>query len=69
MILKVNDLEASIAFYTGVLGFIAEGTDGPFTVLRVGPDFLIQMAPWGTPGFQHYALMADDLRVIATYKR
>jgi len=55
LIMKVNDLEASVAFYTGVLGFIAEGTDGPFTLLRVGPDFLIQLAPWGTPGFEHYA--------------
>jgi catechol 2,3-dioxygenase-like lactoylglutathione lyase family enzyme len=55
IIMKVNDLDASVAFYTGVLGFTAEGTDGPFTVLRVGPDFLIQLAPWGTPGFEHYA--------------
>jgi len=55
IILKVNDIEASVAFYAGVLGFTEEGTDGPFTVLRVGPDFLIQLAPWGTPGFEHYA--------------
>jgi len=46
IIMKVNDLEASVAFYTGVLGFTAEGTDGPFAVLRAGPDFQIQMAPW-----------------------
>src|SRR5450755_2428429 len=45
IIVKVNDLEASVAFYTSVLGFIAEGTDGPFTVLRVGADFQIQLAP------------------------
>lgn len=50
-ILKVNDLEASVAFYAGVLGFASEGTDGPFTVLRVNPEFQIQLAPWGTgPG-------------------
>ena len=55
IILKVNDLEASVAFYTGVVGFIAEGTDGPFTILRVSPDLQIQIAPWGTPGFEHYA--------------
>jgi catechol 2,3-dioxygenase-like lactoylglutathione lyase family enzyme len=42
IILKVNDLKASIEFYTDVLGFAAEGTDGPFAVLRAGPDFVIQ---------------------------
>lgn len=55
LILKVNDLEASVAFYTGVLGFAVEGRDGPFTVLRVNPEFQIQLAPWGTPGLEHYA--------------
>ncbi len=55
IILKVNDLEASVAFYAGVLGFEVEGTDGPFTNLRVDPHFLIQLAPWGTPGLEHYA--------------
>jgi catechol 2,3-dioxygenase-like lactoylglutathione lyase family enzyme len=55
IILKVNDLQASVAFYRDVLGFALEGTDGPFTVLRAGPDFLLQVAPWGTPGFEHYA--------------
>ena len=55
IILKVNDLEASVAFYTTVLGFKEEGTDGPFTVVRVGPDCQLQLAPWGTAGFEHYA--------------
>jgi catechol 2,3-dioxygenase-like lactoylglutathione lyase family enzyme len=36
IILKVNDLQASVAFYRDVLGFGLEGTDGPFTVLRAG---------------------------------
>lgn len=55
LILKVNDREASIAFYTTVLGFMAEGTDGPFTVLRISPNFQIQLAPWGTEGSEQYA--------------
>lgn len=55
IILKVNDLEASVAFYTTVLGFALEGTDGPFTLVRVSPDCQLQMAAWGTPGFEHYA--------------
>ena len=39
VILRVNDLDASVAFYTRVMGFSAEGMDGPFAVLRVSPEF------------------------------
>ena len=55
LILKVNDLDASVRFYTEILGFALEGRDGPFTVLRAGPDCQLQLAPWGTPGMEHYA--------------
>jgi len=55
LILRVDDLPASIAFYTGVLGFAHEGSDGPFTVIRAGADLVLQLAPWGTPGNEHYA--------------
>jgi catechol 2,3-dioxygenase-like lactoylglutathione lyase family enzyme len=69
IIMKVNDLEASVAFYTGVLGFTAEGTDGPFAVLRAGPDFQIQMAPWGTLGFDHYAFAVSKVDFDGIFKR
>jgi len=55
IIVKVNDLKASVAFYTDVLGFANEGTDGPFTMIRVGPNCQLQLAPWGTTGLEHYA--------------
>ena len=55
IIVKVDDLQASVAFYTDVLGIPNEGTDGPFTVIRVGPNCQLQLAPWGTAGFEHYA--------------
>jgi catechol 2,3-dioxygenase-like lactoylglutathione lyase family enzyme len=55
VILRVNDLEASVDFYVGVLGFQHEGQDGPFTVLRVDPSFVLQLAPYGTEGNEHYA--------------
>lgn len=55
IIVKVEDLEASVAFYTSVLGFANEGLDGPFTLLRVGPDCQLQLAPWGTAGLEHYS--------------
>ena len=55
IILKVNELDKSVAFYTGVLGFENAGVDGRFTIIRTGEKFLIQLAPWGTKRFEHYA--------------
>jgi len=55
IIIKVNDVEESAAFYRDVLGFSVQGRDGPFTVLRVNADFQIQLAPYGTGGMEHYA--------------
>jgi len=62
IILKVNDLNTSVAFYTKVPGFTLEGTDGPFTIVRAGPKFQLQFAPWGTPGLEHYAFAVALLR-------
>jgi catechol 2,3-dioxygenase-like lactoylglutathione lyase family enzyme len=58
-ILKVNDLKTSLAFYTEVLGFSYEGMDGPFAVLRVSPSLVIQLAPFGTKGLEHFAFAMD----------
>jgi len=69
LILKVNDLDASIAFYTQVLGFALEGRDGPFTVIRVGPDFQLQLAPWGTAGFEHYAFVVSRVEFEQIFGR
>jgi catechol 2,3-dioxygenase-like lactoylglutathione lyase family enzyme len=55
LILKVNDLDASVRFYVDVMGFTLVGQDGPFTVIKAGPDCQLQLAPWGTPGLEHYA--------------
>jgi catechol 2,3-dioxygenase-like lactoylglutathione lyase family enzyme len=55
LILKVNDREASIAFYTHVLGFRHEGERGPFSVLRVTDRLTLQLAPWGSTGGEHLA--------------
>jgi catechol 2,3-dioxygenase-like lactoylglutathione lyase family enzyme len=54
-IVSVNDLDDSILFYTDVLGLAFEGKQDPFAVLRVTPDFTIQLAPWGTTGGAHLA--------------
>ena len=60
IILKVNDLEASVHFYTQIMGFSNDGVDGPFTVIRVNEHFLMQLAPYGTPGLEHYAFAVSS---------
>src|SRR5438552_4879317 len=55
LILKVNEISASVDFYVDVLGFTLEGEDGPFTVIRVNEDFTLLLAPWGTGGNEHLA--------------
>ncbi|GAB3256086.1 VOC family protein [Chitinimonas naiadis] len=69
LILRVNDLAESLAFYTQVLGFTVDGTAGPFTLLRVGPTFVLQLAPWGTPGLEHYAFAVSREEFDAIYAR
>ena len=61
MILPVNDVDASVAWYRDVLDLAVDGTAGPFTVLRVTDDLTIQLAPFGTDGGYHLAFaMAPD---------
>jgi catechol 2,3-dioxygenase-like lactoylglutathione lyase family enzyme len=55
LIIKVNDLEASVQFYSDILGFTPKGVDGPFAVMGVSEQLQLQFAPWGTEGFEHYA--------------
>ena len=69
IILKVNDLAASVRFYTDILGFIDEGIAGPFTIVRVGPDFQFQLAAWGTPGLEHYAFAVSKVQFDAIFER
>lgn len=69
IILKVNDLAASVDFYTRIMGFTNEGPDGPFTVIRVADDFQLQLAPWGTHGFEHYAFAVADSDFEAIFAR
>ena len=55
LILNVNDRDASLDFYTRTLGLAYDGEDGPFTVVRVTPEFTLLLAPWGTSGGEHLA--------------
>ncbi|MBV1877162.1 MAG: VOC family protein [Pseudomonadales bacterium] len=68
-ILKVNDLEPSLEFYTGVMGFHFAGMDGPFAVIKVSECFQIQLAAFGTPGFEHYAFAVSELNFHEIFRR
>jgi len=48
IILRVNDRASAIEFYTRILGLKYEGERNPFSVIRVTPEFQIQIAPWDT---------------------
>jgi len=55
IIVAVNDVAASVEFFSRVLGFKHDGEDGPFSVVRVSESFTLQLAPWGTKGGVHLA--------------
>ncbi len=74
IILAVNDRAKSIEFYTGVLGFTYEGErEGtPFSAIRVTPDFMLQLSPFGTKGGEHLAFSmprAEFERVFARIRQ
>jgi catechol 2,3-dioxygenase-like lactoylglutathione lyase family enzyme len=69
LILAVSDLDASVRFYTAVLGLEHEGQDGPFAVLRVTPSFTLQLAPWGTGGGEHLAFALPRADFDAVFAR
>jgi catechol 2,3-dioxygenase-like lactoylglutathione lyase family enzyme len=69
LILHVNDVERTVQFYTDILGFSNEGASGPFTVVRVTPDFTIQLAPWGTQGGEHLAFAMSHAEFTEIFRR
>ena len=58
-IVRVNDLEESVAFWVEYLGLVDAGRDGPFAVLRIDEGSQVQLAPWGTEGHEHFAFAMD----------
>jgi catechol 2,3-dioxygenase-like lactoylglutathione lyase family enzyme len=69
LILPVNDVAASVAFYAEVLGFRSEGERPPFAVVRVDDDFVLQLAPWGTEGNVHLAFALSRRDFDAAFER
>jgi catechol 2,3-dioxygenase-like lactoylglutathione lyase family enzyme len=62
LILRVNDAQQSIDFYTRILGLRQEGDREPFAVIRVTDALTLQLAPWTTPGGEHlaFAMSRED---------
>src|SRR5579871_167507 len=69
IILGSNDRQKSIEFYHGILGFEYEGQREPFSVIRVTPHFVIQLAPWGTKGGEHLAFSMTRAEFDAIFAR
>jgi catechol 2,3-dioxygenase-like lactoylglutathione lyase family enzyme len=69
IILAVNDVKKSIEFYTGILGLKYDGEREPFSVIRVTPHFIVQLAPWGTKGGEHLAFSMTRGEFDATFTR
>lgn len=69
MILLVNDRARSVEFYTGILGLKYEGEVDPFSVIRVTPDFTLQIAPWGTQGGEHLAFAMSRTEFDDVFQR
>jgi catechol 2,3-dioxygenase-like lactoylglutathione lyase family enzyme len=69
IILPVNERDETLRFYADILGFAYEGDDGPFAVVRVGPDLTIQIADWGTKGGMHLAFAMPRQEFDAMFAR
>jgi catechol 2,3-dioxygenase-like lactoylglutathione lyase family enzyme len=68
-IVPVRHVEESVRFYTEVLGLEADGEDGPFPVIRVTPDTVLLLAPWGTNGGQHLAFAMEPEEFDTAFAR
>jgi catechol 2,3-dioxygenase-like lactoylglutathione lyase family enzyme len=69
LIVRVKDAEESVAFWTEMLGLAAEGTVGPFSVVRVSETLTIQFAPWGTEGNEHFAFFMEPAEFDHAFER
>lgn len=69
LILPVNDLDASIRFFTEILGLDHDGESGPFTIIRVTTDLTLQLAAWGTTGGEHLAFAMPRQEFESTFER
>ena len=69
LILDVADRARSVRFYTAILGFTADGMDGPFAVIRVSADTTLLLAQRATSGGAHLAFAMSRAEFDAAFAR
>jgi catechol 2,3-dioxygenase-like lactoylglutathione lyase family enzyme len=69
LILPVNERESSVRFYTRIIGLGHDPDDGPFSVLRVTPNFTLLIAACGTDGGYHLAFAMPKPEFTAAFER
>ncbi len=71
IILAVNDRARSIAFYTGIVGLTHDSARDrePFSMIRVTPALVIQLAQWGTRGGEHLAFAISKPEFDSAFER
>lgn len=69
IILPVNDRAKSLDFYTRIVGLRHDGDREPFSMLRVTPGFVIQIAAWGTNGGEHLAFAMSKVEFDDAFAR
>src|SRR5262245_58902150 len=69
MILPVNDVDASVEFYTSIVGCTYEGRQEPYAMVRVSDDFMLQLAQWPTEGNVHIAFALSRTDFDAAFAR
>ncbi len=67
MILPVNSLAPSLAFYCGALGFAKGDVQGPFQEVRVSETFVLLLSPYGTKGGMHLAFSFPPEQFAAVF--
>ena len=68
-IVRVTDLDETVAFWTRFLGVEDLGRAEPFAVVRVTPSLTIQFAPWGKGGGEHFAFAMEPDEFDACFDR
>jgi len=51
------------------MGFGLVRVEHPFSIIRVGPSFQLQLAAWTTAGFEHYAYCVSQAESDAIFTR
>ncbi len=69
LVLTVVDVARSVDFYDAILGLRREADDGPFSVVRVTPGFVILLARGETAGGEHLAFSMPKAEFDLAFER